>query len=608
MSPHDEISSTEKLLDVIRGDDTVSAETSGTSPVAHSTVDRKSGLARIIPFKKPMVVGVDIGHADLRLVKVMRSSDQKWRLLDYSCVPYKPEVPKGSPGFANFLKSALSEFCGSSKRLNIWCVISSDQVDIRHVLIPKVAKKQIADAVYWTVKKQAPFDEKETVFDFEVQGDVIENGVRKIAVTAYTAPKQEVEEIKNLFSKSGFPLTGITIAPFALQNLFRTGWIPAFDQTVASLHIGYEWSRIDIFSQGNLVLTRDIKAGVKSMIESLVQGLNERKKGGSPVDMEQARRVLFSLSPDSVVAEEDGGFQLKDEEVFEMIHPAVDRLVRQVERTFEHYTITLGNESVGKIYIYGGISAYRPFIDYIGGQLGIDREIIDPLDPAAAPLLDDTALPGPVSSGSPFALAVGLALSDNSRTPNLVFTYKDKEKGTSITRINRTIFAGFMLFMLVCLGVFIWQGRVTDQKKASIAGLQQQLVQYSPRLNQDFILQMADSVKEHQRNLKENSKRYLAVAVMSELSALTPTNVRLLSVKAGLGSLTKDEGKSAEKSFVVDGIILGERQMLEASLVRYMMSLESSPIFSTPMVHQSALESWYGKGEVLHFTLELELV
>lgn len=608
MSPHDEISSTEKLLDVIRGDDTVSAEASGTSPVAHSTTGRKSGLARIIPFKKPTAVGVDIGHADLRLVKVMRSSDQKWRLLDYSCVPYKPDVPRGSPGFANFLKSALSEFCGSSKRLNIWCVISSDRVDIRHVLIPKVAKKQIADAVYWTVKKQAPFDEKETVFDFEVQGDVIENGVRKVAVTAYTAPKQEVEEIKNLFSKSGFPLTGITIAPFALQNLFRTGWIPTFDQTVASLHIGYEWSRIDIFSQGNLVLTRDIKAGVKSMIESLMQGLDERKKGGSPVDMEQARRALFSLSPDSIVAEEDGGFQLKDEEVFEMIHPAVDRLVRQVERTFEHYTITLGNESVGKIYISGGISAYRPFIDYIGGQLGIDREIIDPLDPAAAPLLDDTALPGPVSSGSPFALAVGLALSDNSRTPNLVFTYKAKEKGASITRINRSIFAGFMLSMVVCLGVFIWQGRVTDQKKASIAGLRQQLAQYSPRLNRDFVLQMADSVKERQQNLKENSKRYLAVAVMSELSALTPTNVRLLSVKAGLGSLPEDEGKGAEKTFVVDGIILGERQMLEASLVRYMMSLESSPIFSTPMVHQSALESWYGKGEVLHFTLELELV
>ena len=549
------------------------------------------------------MVGVDLGYTDLKLVKLLQLSDQKWKLLDYKCVPFQPRVPKGTPEFAAFLKAALAEFCGPPKRVKLWTIMSAARVDVRHLRIPKVAKKQVANAVYWTAKKEAPFDEKETIFDFEVHGDVIEKGIRKIAITVYIAPKQEVEETKNLFSKSGFTLTGITISPFALQNLFRTGWMPTFDQTVASLHIGHDWSRIDIFSRGSLVLTRGIKTGVNSMIESLMEGV------GESMDMEQARKALFSLSPASLpLAEEDAGFQLKEQEIFDMVRPAVDRLIRQVERTFEHYTVTLGNESVGKVYISGAINTYIPLVDYIGDQLGVDTNLFDPLDSAGTPFSGAVIPPESTAERAPFALALGLALSDNTRTPNLIFTRKDKEKQASITRINQGIFAAFMFVVVFCLGIFWYLENSVDQKKATIAQLQQERAQYSPRVDQTLILQMAASAQKNQQSLKGNSKKFLAMAVVGELSTLTPSNIRLLSITADLGSLPEDKSKSAEKSLVVDGIILGDYQRLEASLAGYMMRLESSPIFSTPVIQKRALESYDEEGDVLHFTLKLKLV
>ena len=609
LSQNDEISSTEKLLDAIRGNDPALVKTPVISTLSPITSGFKSYLAKIIPSKEPVTVGVDIGYTDLRLVKIKQLPDRKWRLLDYRCMPFEPQ-PKGTPEFANFLKSALTEFCGPSKRLNIWSIISA-AVDVRHIRIPRVSKKQVANVVYWTLKKEALFDEKETVFDFDVQGDVIEKGIRKIAVTAYTAPKQGVEEIKSLFSKSGFTLTGITISPFALQNLFRTGWIPTFDQTVASLHIGHDWSRIDIFSRGSLVLTRGIKTGVNSIIESLMEGVNESKKeiSLSPMDMEQARKALFSLSPAfPPLAEEDAGFQLKEQEIFDMIRPAVDRLVRQVERTFEHYTVTLGNESVGKVYISGAINTYTPLVDYIGDQLGVDTNLFDPLDPAGIPFLGAVTPPESVTERTPFVPAVGLALSDNTHTPNLIFTHKDKEKQASITRINRGIFAAFILFAAICLGIFWHLENSIDQKKATIAQLQQEMAQYSPRVDQTLILQMAAKAKKNQQSLKENSKKFLAMAVVGELSTLTPSNIRLLSIRAYLGNVIEDKNKEAEKNLVVDGIILGDYRRLEAFLARYMMRLKSSPIFSSPVIQKSALEHYDEEGKVLHFTLKLKLV
>ena len=100
-----------------------------------------------------------------------------------------------------------------------------------------------------------------------------------MAKMVYTAPREEIDELKGLFSQIGLPLTGISITPFAIQNLFKTEWIPpAVEGTVASLFIGNDFSRIDIFSKGKLIMTRGIKAGINSMVESLMERFGTERK------------------------------------------------------------------------------------------------------------------------------------------------------------------------------------------------------------------------------------------------------------------------------------------------------------------------------------------
>jgi Tfp pilus assembly PilM family ATPase len=94
----------------------------------------------------------------------------------------------------------------------------------------------------------------------------------------YTAPKNEIEQLKDLFSRSGFSLTGISIAPFAIQNLLRTNWLETGEDIVPSLHISGDCSRIDIFSSGNLVFTRGIKVGINSLIQGIKEGLGHAQR------------------------------------------------------------------------------------------------------------------------------------------------------------------------------------------------------------------------------------------------------------------------------------------------------------------------------------------
>ena len=296
-----DITSTEKLLDIIRGKKKASQPeaVADKAPLPSPPKKIKLAFAGKVFIQKSISVGVDIGHDFLRLAKTTRSSDKNWQLLDYQSIPLNRLARKGTPEFLNFLKNEITRFCGIYQKVNIWAIMSAANVNVRHIRIPKVAKNEIENFVFWSIKKETPFNENETLLDIKILEEITDQGVPKWFVMAYTAPNREIEEIKNIFSKIGLPLAGISIVPFAVQNIFRTGWMPALDGTVASLFIGNDFSRIDIYSKGTLVMTRGIKAGINSMVESLLEVLLEQTQGATDaakektpvISMEQARKV-----------------------------------------------------------------------------------------------------------------------------------------------------------------------------------------------------------------------------------------------------------------------------------------------------------------------------
>jgi Tfp pilus assembly PilM family ATPase len=610
-----DITSTEKLLKVIR-----SKEEGAPSPAVHAepmppkTRFFKVPSLSLISLKKTSAVGIDIGHDYIRLVRTAEISGGTRQITDRRRYALPPKTSRDSPEFAAFLKSSLSSICVSPQESDLWVMMSAALVEVRHIRIPKVVKKQIDNAIYWTARKENPFDEKETVFDFELQGEVIEQGIPKLSAMVYTAPRREIEDLKTLFSKIGWPLAGISIVPFSVQNIFRTEWIPAQEGTIVNMFIGNDHSRIDIYSGKNLVMTRGIRAGLNSMVESLTETFNELKL--EALTTEQGRKILNSLSPDLPPLEEtDAGFGLRKDEVFEMIQPALERLVSQADRTFKYYATEMSGDRIARIFVSCAMNIYQPMIDYVGAQLGIASEVLDPLSVQdsipACPDVDDSNC---VSERIAFGPALGLALSNKEETPNLIFTYKEKERDASVKRINRAVFAAFLAVVLICSGVFFYQNRVIGQRKAVIAGLEMELAQLGSPVDRDRLLKAAAKVSQRRELSKVYADRYLGMVVISELSTLTPANIRFLDLKVNLGSVPRrDTAKTSGESpkapveeITVEGLIMGERQIFETSLAGYMMALEASPLFHQVTIQKNNMES-YLKGEALHFILNLKV-
>ena len=126
-------------------------------------------------------------------------------------------------------------------------------------------------------------------------------------------------------------------------------------KTICNLFIGKDWSRIAIFSEGNLILSREIKSGIQSMVDAIradidtepgletnrpddlavIESMSEKRPAydGEAAQDLLNRFIQERLSGDATVAP-----SVKDD-VYAMIVPAMERIVRQVERTVEHYAL-----------------------------------------------------------------------------------------------------------------------------------------------------------------------------------------------------------------------------------------------------------------------------
>ena len=104
-------------------------------------------------------------------------------------------------------------------------------------------------------------------------------------------------------------------------------------------------------------------------------------------------------------------------DIVELVPSSLERLIRQVERTFEYRSRLGVGAPVERIFISGAANIREPSsTDHISRSLGIKTEIMDPLGPAN---VFSMSVPPPLSMAErmPYTATLGLALSDNLPHP-----------------------------------------------------------------------------------------------------------------------------------------------------------------------------------------------
>lgn len=628
MSSEKEISSTEKLLGVIRGKEPPEAVKKPDAPPAREVPEPARGPVRAVPVKGATMVGLECGKDAFRFVRIGQAADGGYRFVE--CAEF-PHTAKGmeDPEFGRSLKSALKAFSKGGGKQSLWAVLHAPDAEVGVLSIPKVPKKQLDQAVLFVAHKAMTFDEKQHVFDYEIRGEVVESGVAKLAAVAYAASRHDANRLQKHLEDAGYPPEGLTILPFALQNLFKSRWIPSPEGNTAVLSIGEEGSLIEIFTDGEIQVTRWIRAGLESMIQELVESVNGRIERGAPAAgpvpggpvppvMEEPGKFLPPEEGRALVLDLFAGtdrmkgirekFDLERDEVFDLIRPALERLIRQVERTFEHFSAVLGKDRIQSLHITGSVRIFSRLVDHIGGQLAVDCRVLDPLAPQHPATAGATASMD-AAERSLYGTALGAALSGPMKSLNLLSGHDKKRAAQVESKANRivlSIAAAALAACLVALAVF---GYNIYERKNVLAGLEKQLLR-DARLNEEAIAPLIARVKENRQHIEQYRERYLDLAAINEIATLTPSNIRLVNVRLDLGGLEAGDDKKAAgeprfappKGVVIEGLVTGDETVLDSSLAGYVLKIQTSPMFSGTEVTKNTPETFDNK-KVVRFIL-----
>ncbi len=622
MAAHNDISSTEKLLDLIRSD--AEGPKKGAAPAARKPeAPRRTARRTTALFRKRVKVGADIGRDSLRLVKLVLQGN-KWRVMHCEAFPFEPSLLKSDAQFAEFLKSVLTEFCGLLQKTDIWAALPTDRLENKVLKIPKLSRKKMSATVFWTFKKEFSLKEDAHIFDYAVLGENADGRVAKAEVLGLSVQKADVDRLKDLFQRSGFPLHGVTAYPFAFQNILNADRTSSDGDRVCNLHVGRRSSRIDIFSGGRLYLSRSVKTGVDSMISELrhyaggkdrltvdpddvdnddLVGFIEKKRG---VDAEAAERLFYGFLRNDVSREDAGQAGMAPEEVFQAITPALNRLIRQIDRTIRHYCTSYHHNRIDRIFLSGPISARASVAEYIRSELDLTTETLDPF---AALLVSSDRRGSPPSEAerNAFVPALGVALSENESTPNFMFTYKEQEKKRRTVWANRLIFGVFLVFMALSVGYYAVQDRRMNEKSNRIEALRSEIERSGLHVTPEFALNLVLQTKNQRRRVQEYVRRHYPLAVISEICQLTPENIRLRRLEVNLGGPSGGNGAASGKRVMMEGLVTGDASAFSASLATYLVRLRNSYLFKGPAVteeHPGAFEDQ----NALYFEINMEIV
>lgn len=640
MGLHANASSTGRLLELIRkGDATRPALRPGPAPSGQPGPGRWS-IPLLRPLKERRVLGVEWRGRCLYLAESRHGRAGLPVLQGVQAIRIPAGIRPGDDAFSSFLRQQILDFCGPAPDLEVWAALPDEHAEHWHFRIPKVSAKERDDVAFWTARKEREFDERQSVFDCTIGGEIIEKGVPKLPVTATLAVRAALGEVRNIVQRAGFALAGAATRVIASHNLFTTGWLDPATEQFAVLHIDEESTRIDIYSTSQVVLSRMVKTGFASLARALV----ESSAGtAAPLSDAEARALLLRDSACILPATGQGAMGQGSTgqpvpvpaapthlaaqpapDIGASIAPAVERLVRQFERTMDHFANTLGYPAVSRMFLSTPGGCLQQLVDEFGRQVGIPCAALNcqrgPATPGAE--LDIAKLPSDCAEAQ---WAIGLSLSDDERTQNCVNTFRERKQARQRERLRLAVAVGSMVVVL-CTAIFASvQGAALLSARNERDGLRQQLTAYGETTDKARLLAASAKGKALRMAVQSMSNRQVSVALLSELAAVTPSGVRLSGLRLtqlddAHASGAKDaKGKGAQKAdksdaatqatamAVVTGVVAGDMLQREAMLADFLYRLERSPMVLSVTVEKKAPETGTAT-ESLQFIATLKLV
>ena len=545
-------------------------------------------------FIKHEMVGVDIGQGYIKVVQIdIKARPPIVRGL------YVEEIPidKRERGDLTelYIIKRLKSIIKKAKLKSSLAIsfVSGPSVHVHSTTLPEMPENQIIDALKADVAKDLPFSVDESLIGFNIVGRTTGRHGQEMEIAAVFAHKEVVSRKIWLLEQSGLQSAGMTVLPFAYENILSTRLEEAPEHAVI-ITVGEETTGIDFFRNGTFMFTREVSASGKDINKALSGSVSLPDKNVD-ISLEEAEVIKREYG---VVLDQTAH---KDNPVLNQLvaksRAVYEKMAMEIKRSLGYFMRMAKISSLDAVYICGGGANTKNIVTFFQQQMEIDIEPF-PFQNyfKMSPRVNEEFNENP--SIATFILpACGLALEEVNPKINLVpkFT-RFLSKVASFKSVYN-----ILIFTLYILAVFLF-----IKVKAQTANYETSLQDMNS--NYEHISEQNKEVLKFQafKAKVKRKKKVLDIlvgrkpswtGVLKDLSHIVPENVYLQDI------YFEYESDIDEITVKISGEVFRDVKSVEYTVSQLSIDLKKSPYFKDVNLKDTSPR----KGKII-FNIEANLV
>jgi type IV pilus assembly protein PilM len=306
------------------------------------------------------LAGLDIGSSSIKIVQ-LKETGKGYRLLNMGVRPLPQEViVDGAVMDAGVISDTLRDMLREMKikLKDVAISVSGHSVIIKKIKVQEMTEEELERNIQFEAEQYVPFDAADVNMDFVILGTA--DG--KMEVLLVVVKKDVINELTTVVSDAGLNPVVVDVDAFALQNMYESNYIMNPEDVVALVNVGASTTNINIIKDGISIFTRDISVGGSQFTEAIQKQLQ--------VSYDEAEQ----LKKGEAVGEKG------PEEVVPIMAVISDNLAQEIQRSLDFFNSSNPDVQISRVSLCGGGSKVESVIKAVEQRLGIQVEIVNPLE------------------------------------------------------------------------------------------------------------------------------------------------------------------------------------------------------------------------------------
>lgn len=502
--------STAILLDPV---DTVSAveEDRDTNFSLSQPAKRLTWWQRIMATRS---VGLEVSDRAIRVVKVRRwGSSQEIEMAAEDVHEYG--VAEDVDMVAERLKRLMERVPLGG--VPVHSILSSHDMNIRLLRMPKVSKKEIHDALLWKNKKELHFfNDAPTVLHYVILDEDQSQNDNEFHVLVVAVKEESIKRHLSILEKAGVLPARLIIRPVAQWNILRV--LPGALGHTCVIDVGFERTQLTFYRNGSLQYAREVPVGGNHFTKALMQTIFVDETAHDLAWSEaEALKCEVGMAGDLSPMKTSRG--IPHPEIAVMMRPVAERLFSEIRMSMDYFSEQFKVESFESVLAFGKGLRMKGLKKYLESQIG-------------QPIHLPSAVECVVGGSADLIDAVGAALSVKS---DFSFLPEHIQSEWRYRRAFRKVVQGIVLLLLtIGSAAYIQHVKISDlrtiqdQLTGSLEGLNGRLQEYeSLNARHNYWMALEKSLTQETRSDTSIS------TALKYLSAITPKEIVLEEISWG---------------------------------------------------------------------------